>query len=977
MGKWLKQTGAVTRKEVAGYFGSPLALIFLAAFVSITLFIFFWVETFFVRGIADVRPLFAWMPLLLIFLVAALTMRQWSEEQRSGTLEMLLTLPVSPWTLVVGKFLAVMFMVVVALALTLPLPITVALLGNLDWGPVIGGYLAALLLAAAYAAIGLFISSLTDNQIVSLIVTMLAGGFFYLVGTENVTDFFGGNWGDLLRSIGTGSRFASVERGVVDLRDLVYYLSITGSFLALNAWNIERKRWSHGDATAGYRHSYSIFTWLMVANLLLANLWVAQLNNLRVDLTQQREYTLSQTTRDLLHAVNEPLLIRAYVSEKSHPLLQPLRPAIQDMLNEYAIAGNGNVTAEVVDPATDPDMEAEATQTYGIQANPFQVSGRFESSIINAYFSILVRYGDQDVVLNLDDLLDVTSNRDGSLDVQLRNLEYDLTSAVKKVVYGFQSVESVLAALPEPVTLTLYATPNTLPAELASVPDTVAQVANDIASRSNGKFLFTVVNPDEPDAALTREQLANEMGLQPFYASLFGDSTYYLHMVLQNGERMQVIYPSEEVSEGAIRASIENALKRSSSGFLKTIGVWTPPSTPTTDIFGQQVQPLQSWTLLNQQLSAEYTVEQVDLSSGLPPEGIDALLVIMPENMSDLERYAIDQYLMRGGSLIVAAGNYKANYDQFTGLSVAPLEGGIREMLAHYGVDVQEGMVMDNQNIPFPLPVEREIAGTIVQDYQAIPFPWFVDVRQDGMETESGLMTGLASATMAWSSPVTRNTDTSADANTERTTSVLMHSSAESWISSETNLNPDFTAWPGTGYPPGTEMAAQPLAIATSGVFTSYFADKEDPLTASATSTKNIDEENVDAVTVDAATSALAVIPTIRTKSPGDARLVVFGSSEFADDFVIQILGQMVGDQALNNLQLLQNAVDWAVEDADLLTLRGRGAAVRLLDPIPESEESVWEIGNYIVALVLVLAVGGSYMLRRRNEQPMRLEGES
>src|SRR5512141_1003193 len=154
----MKQILAVTRKEVNSYFGSPMALIFLGAFLAATLFAFFWVDTFFARGIADVRPLFQWMPILMIFLVAALTMRQWSEEQRSGTLEMLLTMPVKAWQLVLGKFLAVMALVALSLLLTIFLPITVSLLGSLDWGPVIGGYLAALLMAAAYTAIGLFLS---------------------------------------------------------------------------------------------------------------------------------------------------------------------------------------------------------------------------------------------------------------------------------------------------------------------------------------------------------------------------------------------------------------------------------------------------------------------------------------------------------------------------------------------------------------------------------------------------------------------------------------------------------------------------------------------------------------------------------------------------------------------------------------------------------------------------------------------------
>src|SRR5688572_13669112 len=124
----MKQILAITRKELNGYFGSPMALIFIGASLAATLFSFFWLDTFFARGIADVRPLSRWMPLLLIFLVAALTMRQWSQEAQSGTLEILLTLPVSYWQLVLGKFLAVLTLVALALLLTISLPITTSML---------------------------------------------------------------------------------------------------------------------------------------------------------------------------------------------------------------------------------------------------------------------------------------------------------------------------------------------------------------------------------------------------------------------------------------------------------------------------------------------------------------------------------------------------------------------------------------------------------------------------------------------------------------------------------------------------------------------------------------------------------------------------------------------------------------------------------------------------------------------------------
>src|SRR5579863_2061133 len=135
----LHKISRIAGRELTGFFASPAAVLFLAAFLGATLFIFFWVATFFERNLADVRPLFQWMPILLIFLVAALTMRAWAEERRAGTLELLLTSPTAPGELVLGKFLGCLGLVLIALLLTLPLPVMVAVLGPLDWGPVGGG----------------------------------------------------------------------------------------------------------------------------------------------------------------------------------------------------------------------------------------------------------------------------------------------------------------------------------------------------------------------------------------------------------------------------------------------------------------------------------------------------------------------------------------------------------------------------------------------------------------------------------------------------------------------------------------------------------------------------------------------------------------------------------------------------------------------------------------------------------------------
>src|SRR5215470_1033392 len=144
----------VLKKELRGYFNSAIAVIFLTFFLAFALGTFFWWEKFFARGVTDLRPLFEWMPKLLIILVSALAMRLWADERRAGTLEVLLTLPVPRWKLVLGKFLAGMLLIAIALGLTLGLPITISMMGNLDTGPVTGGYLGALLLSAAYLSIG-------------------------------------------------------------------------------------------------------------------------------------------------------------------------------------------------------------------------------------------------------------------------------------------------------------------------------------------------------------------------------------------------------------------------------------------------------------------------------------------------------------------------------------------------------------------------------------------------------------------------------------------------------------------------------------------------------------------------------------------------------------------------------------------------------------------------------------------------------
>ena len=235
---------AVARRELNAYFDSPIAYVFLAVFFAAALFTFFNINAFFSRGIADLRGLFDAIPFLMVLLVPALTMRLWAEETRQGTFELLVTLPARDRELVLGKFLASWGLLACGLGLTLILPFTVAFLGDLDWGPVIGGYLGALLLGAAYLAVGQFVSATTENQILAFILAMVVCLVLYGIGVDAFTNLLPDRTAALFRSLGTGSRFESIARGVIDIRDLAYYVSISGFFLAACVVTLKVRRWA-------------------------------------------------------------------------------------------------------------------------------------------------------------------------------------------------------------------------------------------------------------------------------------------------------------------------------------------------------------------------------------------------------------------------------------------------------------------------------------------------------------------------------------------------------------------------------------------------------------------------------------------------------------------------------------------------------------------------------------------------------------
>ena len=238
---YLKTIYILFKKELMSYFNSPIAYIFIGVFLIVGNWLFF--NSFFLIGQASMRSYFGLLPWIFLFLSPAITMRLWAEEKKSGTVEYLLTLPVTDWQVVLAKFFSSLAFMFITLLLSISLPITIGTLGNIDLGPIIGGYVGVFLLGGAYLSLGLFISSLTKNQIIAFVLGLVACFAAFIVGADFVLIRAPQFAQPVMQFLGLGSHFYNIAKGVIDSKDVIYYGSFIFLFLWLNAKMIERRSW--------------------------------------------------------------------------------------------------------------------------------------------------------------------------------------------------------------------------------------------------------------------------------------------------------------------------------------------------------------------------------------------------------------------------------------------------------------------------------------------------------------------------------------------------------------------------------------------------------------------------------------------------------------------------------------------------------------------------------------------------------------
>jgi ABC-2 type transport system permease protein len=242
----MRNTGIIMRRELGSYFATPLAYVFIFIFLVLAAAFTFYLGGFYERGQADLEGFFSFHPWLYLFLIPALSMRLWAEERKSGSIELLMTQPVRLWDAVVGKFLAAWVFTTLALALTFPIWLTVNYLGKPDNGAILAAYLGSALLAGGFLSIGSCMSALTRNQVVAFILALVGCFAFLLAGFPMVLDLFRG-WApaalvDAISSLSFLTHFESIAKGVIDVRDLLYFAMLIGFFLLATTIALELRK---------------------------------------------------------------------------------------------------------------------------------------------------------------------------------------------------------------------------------------------------------------------------------------------------------------------------------------------------------------------------------------------------------------------------------------------------------------------------------------------------------------------------------------------------------------------------------------------------------------------------------------------------------------------------------------------------------------------------------------------------------------
>lgn len=430
---------ALLKKEISSFFASPIGYLVIAIFLLINgLFLWLFKGEYNILdyGYADLSSFFLLAPWILLFLIPAVTMRSFSDEKRQGTLELLLTKPISRLQIVLGKYLGALTLIILSLIPTLLYVYTIHQLGNpignLDLGSIIGSYFGLLLLIATYTAIGIFASTLSKNQIVAFISAVFIC-FFFFIGLQGLADFASST---TIEKFGMNYHFQSISRGVLDTRDILYFLSITLFFILITLAGIRTKK---------IGKKILVRFLIILLGLLALNIFTQSVYG-RYDLTQDKRYTLSEASYNIIKDVDSPIIIDVFLEGEGFPSnIRRLQAETRQLLEEFANK-NKNIKYSFINPLEDVDVRDQNLKLLNDSGlTPMmltvQENGRTSQEPIIPW--ALATYNGQRIEIPLIKNK-LNASQESLIQSSVQHLEYAFSDGFSKLIFSKQKKVAVL-----------------------------------------------------------------------------------------------------------------------------------------------------------------------------------------------------------------------------------------------------------------------------------------------------------------------------------------------------------------------------------------------------------------------------------------------------------------------------------------------------------------------------------------------------
>lgn len=599
----------IARRELKGLFDHPTAYILIVVFLAVNNFFFF--RQAYLSGAAEVRPMMDLLPWLFLFFVPAVAMGSLAEDSRSGTLEVVLAQPVSEFELLLGKYLGVVLFVWIALACTFAIPIGLSLGADLHAGVVIAQYVGAALFSAGLAAVGLWASSLSQNQITAFIIGVAVMFLLVLLGMNPQLVGLSPSLGTFAARLSVLSHFTNIARGVIDLRDVIYFVSLGTVFLVLGYGALMARKLSREGATLKRLRGGVI---ALVAASIVVNLLGGYIGG-RLDLTPGKTYSLSRTTKRMVRDLGDYVTIKVFASKDLPPEFSFTKRDLDDFLSDLRTASGGNVRIVERDPLDDEEAADEA-RSLGIGPVQFNVMSQSQLRIQEGYMGLAVQYAERTETIPF-------VRRTDDLEYRIMSFIRSLADTSKRTVglaqppagpqggrsfsnfreqlgqlYDVRSVSyTTSTSLPEGIeVLVLAGTPDSLSDSLrTAITDFLAHGGSALVA---ARGMTIDPNPQFP-MAMAKRVLWNEL-LEPYGVSIASDMVYDLasnervQMPTQFG-RLLMQYPywvrAVTTSAGSINADVQSLLLPwpSSIDTTKAVPGSVTPLYLTTEAAGRSV----------------------------------------------------------------------------------------------------------------------------------------------------------------------------------------------------------------------------------------------------------------------------------------------------------------------------------------------------------------------------------------------------